>query len=199
MQGGNGTNQGGMAGAYVVYGQGTTYALASLTGFWGNTDVDFDDRDASGSYDTSGYGLTATIGRQLPIDATRTIDLRGSLGYLSFQGDAFTDSVGFDYGSSEVSFGFVKFQPALFWTVPIRDTTIRPYVRAELSQRFDYKNTASFEGEDFAYSDDDFSVAAMLGTDYAARENLTISGEIAAYASGDMNALTAKLGLKYAF
>lgn len=199
MQGGSGTNQSGMAGAYVVLGQGATYALASITGFWGSTDVDFDGRDASGSYDTSGYGLTATVGRQVPLDATRTLDLRGSVGYLSFEGDAFTDSAGFDYGSSEVSFGFIKLQPALYWSVPVDDTVVRPYLRAELSQRFDYRNTASFEGEDFAYSDADLSVAAMLGADYAVRGDLTVSGEIAGYTSADMSAVTAKLGLKYAF
>jgi outer membrane autotransporter protein len=188
-----------MFGGYAVFGKGQNYGLASLTGFWGNTDVTNDELDSTGGYDTSGYGLTLTAGRQIPLDERYTFDLRGSVGYLSFTGDAFTDSAGFDYGESEVSFGFVKLQPGINATVPFRDQTLRPYLRAELAQRIDYENTSTFEGETFTFKDNNFSAAAMLGTDYAVRNNLTLSGEIAGYTSGDFNAVTAKIGLKYLF
>jgi opacity protein-like surface antigen len=199
LRGSSGENDSGMFGGYVILAKGQTYGLASLTGFWGKTDVTNDDLDSDGSYDTSGYGLTLTAGRQTPLNERYTLDLRGSVGYLSFTGDGFTDNQGFEYGDSEVSFGYVKLQPGISAAVPFRDQTLRPYLRAELAQRIDYQNTSTFQGEEFSFQDNDFSAAAMLGTDYAVRGNLTLSGEIAGYTSGDFNAVTAKIGLKYLF
>ena len=197
LRGSDGENQSGMLGGYLVFGKGQNYGLASLTGFWGSTDVTNDDLELDRQL--RHQRLRRHPDRRPPDPPERALhlDLRGSVGYLSFTGDAFTDSQGFQYGELEVSFGYVKFQPGINATIPVGDQMIRPYLRAEFAERINYQNSSSFQGETFPFEDNDFSAAAMIGTDYALKDNLTLSGEVAGYTSGDFNAVTAKIGLKF--
>ncbi|WP_292632808.1 autotransporter outer membrane beta-barrel domain-containing protein [Mesorhizobium sp.] len=66
----------------------------------------------TGSYDTKGYAVTASVGHIFELGERTRFDLRGGLLGVSFRGDPYTDSGGNEFGKSRLSFGAIKFEPA---------------------------------------------------------------------------------------
>jgi outer membrane autotransporter protein len=197
---GDAENHSGMFGSYALFRSGTTYGLVSATGFLGRTDITNDVLNSTGDYDTAGYALTATAGHVFALNENWRFDLRGGLLGASFRGDEFTDSVGNEFGDSRISFGAVKFEPGFFAQYVLENNKIfSPYLRAELQQRFDYKNTSSLDGVDFAFDDSDFSTSVSAGANYKFAEKWTASGEVRGKFSSDSQTLGGKLGVKVRF
>jgi hypothetical protein len=200
IQTGHGENRSGMFGGYGLFRKELNYALIAATAFLGNSDITNDILGSTGSYDTTGYAVTASLGHIFMIGDRTRFDLRGGVLGVHFDGDDYADSKGNVMGGSEIEFGAVKFEPGIYEDIPLDNgMTFSPYARGELQQRFGYKNTASVDGLPIEFDDADFSAALSAGFNLKMSQTATMSGEVRGKLSSDSTTLGAKLGLKIAF
>jgi hypothetical protein len=197
---GDATNASGMFGAYGLFRQDVNYLLVSATGFWGNTDIHNDVFDSNGSYDTSGYAVTASVGRIFALNDRVRFDLRGGILGVHFEGDDYTDSAGINYGSSKVSFGAVKFEPGIYadykWD---NGMVFSPYLRGELQERFSYTNEGTIDTVNYNFEDSNFSGGLAAGFNLRTTSQFTVSSEVRGKWSDDASTISAKLGVKVTF
>ncbi|MEI5677272.1 MULTISPECIES: autotransporter [unclassified Mesorhizobium] len=197
---GNADNKSGMIGTYGLFRTGMTYGLVSATTFIGQTDINNDILASTGNYDTVGYALTGSVGHIFPLGDKWKFDLRGGALWATFEGDAFTDSQGNEFGKSKVSFGALKFEPGFYGDFALDNgMAISPYARLELQQRIGYRNTGSIAGLNFEFDDADFSVALSSGLNLQLSKTTTLSGELKTKFSSDSQSLAGKIGIKAKF
>lgn len=197
---GNGDNKSGMFGGYALFRQGYSYGLVAASAFLGGTDVTNGVLGTTGSYDTEGYAVTGSVGHIFKLSDRVRFDLRGGLLGVSFHGDAFTDSGGTEFGRSRLSFGAVKFEPGVYADYQLKNGMVfSPYARAELQQRFSYKNITEIDGREIDFDDADFSAALSTGFNMKVSQSATVSGEVRGKWSSDSSTVGGKLGLKVAF
>ncbi|MFB9983824.1 hypothetical protein ACFSQQ_04775 [Mesorhizobium kowhaii] len=197
---GEGTNKAGMFGGYALFRKNYDYALVSASGFIGGSDVTNGVLGTTGSYDTEGYAVTASVGHIFKLGERTRFDLRGGLLGVSFRGDPYTDSGGNEFGKSKLSFGAIKFEPGIYGDYTLSNgMVLSPYARFELQQRFGYKNTTEIDTREIDFDDADFSAALSTGFNLKMSELTTVSGEVRGKASSDSSTIGAKLGVKIAF
>lgn len=197
---GEGTNKAGMFGGYALFRKNYDYALVSASGFIGGSDVTSGVLGTTGSYDTEGYAVTASVGHIFKLGERTRFDLRGGLLGVSFRGDPYTDSGGNEFGKSRLSFGAIKFEPGIYGDYTLSNgMVISPYARGELQQRFGYKNTTEIDTREIDFDDADFSAALSTGFNLKVSELTTVNGEVRGKASSDSSTVGAKLGVKIAF
>ena len=196
---GNAENASGIFGAYGLVGRGLYYGVGALTGFVGDTEIDNSVLGTDGLYQTTGYAVTGSAGRIFALTERIRADLRVGGVYTKFFGDDFTDSAGNRFGSSEISFGSIRFEPGVFTSLQVGDYAVSPYLRGQISQRIGYNNEANIQGQDFSFDDADLSFGLQLGTNVTLTEKLTLKAELAGRTSEDSNQFTGKLGLKFKF
>jgi len=198
-RGGSAQNRSGIFGGYGLASHGTNYALLAGTGFFGTTDTRNDVYGSVGSYGTRGYAISGSIGKILSLGKNTKLDLRSSALWAQFFGDAHVDSQRNSFGSSEVSFGALKFQPGVFTNVAVGDVVLQPFVRGELATRLGYENSARVLGTNFDFEDSDLSGTISSGVTAKVSSNISLKAEGAWKYSGDLNSITGKLGLKIRF
>ncbi|MER9306442.1 autotransporter [Mesorhizobium sp. M0496] len=197
---GEGTNKAGMFGGYVLFRKSVDYALVSASGFIGGSDVTNGVLGTTGSYDTKGYAVTGSVGHIFMLGERTRFDLRGGLLGVSFRGDPYTDSGGNEFGKSQLSFGAIKLEPGIYGDYKLSNGMVfSPYARAELQQRFGYKNTTEIDTRKVAFDDADFSAALSTGFNLKVSDSTTVNGEVRGKASSDSTTIGAKFGLKIAF
>ncbi|TPL88511.1 autotransporter [Mesorhizobium sp. B2-3-12] len=197
---GEGTNKAGMFGGYALLRKDYNYALVSASGFFGGSEVANGVLGTTGSYDTEGYAVTGSVGHIFTLGERTRFDLRGGLLGVSFRGDPFTDSGGNQFGKSRLSFGAFKVEPGIYGDYKLSNGMIfSPYARAELQQRFGYKNTTEIDTRTISFDDADFSAALSAGFNLKVSELTTVNGEVRGKVSSDSSTIGAKLGLKVAF
>ena len=182
-----------------MVGRGLYYGVGALTGFVGDTEIDNSVLATDGLYQTTGYAVTGSAGRIFAVTERIRADIRIGGVYTKFFGDDFTDSAGNRFGSSEISFGSVRFEPGVFTSLQLGDYAVSPYLRGQISQRIGYNNEANIQGQDFSFDDADLSFGLQLGTNVTLTEKLTLKAEVAGRTSEDSSQFTGKLGLKYKF
>ena len=197
---GDANNKSGIFGGYGLFREGYNYATPLHDGFPGRN-----------RHDQRGAGLHRQLrhrglrgGRvgwpHLQMGERARFDLRGGLLGVTFSGDEFTDSGGNRYGSSEISFGAIKFEPGIYADYALENGMIfSPYARADVQQRFGYTNTASIDGVDIDFDDADFSAAVSTGFNLKMSERSTMSGEVRGKWSSDSSTVLGKVGWKVAF
>jgi hypothetical protein len=197
---GDGTNNSAMFGGYALFRQGFNYALVSASAFLGETDISNGVLNTTGSYDTEGYAVTGSVGHIFTLTDRIRFDLRGGLLGVTFTGDDYTDSGGNQFGESRISFGAFKFEPGIYADYQLENGMVfSPYARADLQQRFGYRNTTNIDGREIDFDDADFSAALSTGFNLKMSDRATVSGEVRGKLSADSSTLGGKLGLKIAF
>ncbi|GLS31138.1 hypothetical protein SAMN04488498_12445 [Mesorhizobium albiziae] len=197
---GDADNKSGMFGGYALFRQGVNYGLVSASTFIGETDVTSGVLNTTGSYDTIGYAVTGSIGHIFALSDRMRFDLRGGMLGVSFTGDDYTDSGGNQFGKSRISFGAFKFEPGIYADYAMENGMVfSPYARADLQQRFAYKNTATIDNREIDFDDADFSVALSAGFNLKMSERSTLSSELRGKFSSDSSTVGGKLGLKISF
>ncbi|MER9136978.1 autotransporter [Mesorhizobium sp. M0830] len=197
---GEGTNKAGLFGGYVLFRKSVDYALVSASGFIGGSDVTNGVLGTTGSYDTKGYAVTASVGHIFKLGERTRFDLRGGLLGVSFRGDPYTDSGGNEFGKSQLSFGAIKLEPGIYGDYTLSNGMVfSPYARGELQQRFGYKNTTEIDTREINFDDADFSAALSTGFNLKVSDSTTVNGEVRGKASSDSSTIGAKFGLKIAF
>ncbi|RVA81840.1 autotransporter domain-containing protein, partial [Mesorhizobium sp. M7A.F.Ca.US.006.04.2.1] len=197
---GEGTNKAGLFGGYALFRKDYNYALVSASGFIGGSDVTNGVLGTTGSYDTKGYAVTASVGHIFKLGERTRFDLRGGLLGVSFRGDPYKDSGGNEFGKSKLSFGAIKLEPGIYGDYTLSNgMVISPYARGELQQRFGYKNTTEIDTREIDFNDADFSAALSTGFNLKMSAATTVNGEVRGKVSSDSSTIGAKLGLKIAF
>ncbi len=195
-----------VAGGYVLYSFGASYAMNTVAIFDGQTGqrgTAF--AGGSSSYGTHGFANTSVAGHVFNLDGTATplkVDVRGGLLYSDAQGGSFSDAIG------EVLRPSTEEWTASLSAMLFRDLTlsggdtVRPYVKAGLKEQLAYSNTVedSFRGKLTTYS---FSQAgtfggAEIGLDYSF-SNVTVTGAVYGETAADQSSLGGRLGAKFAF
>lgn len=197
---GDGNNKSAMFGSYALFRQGNNYGLVSASAFLGETDISNGVLNTTGSYDTEGYAVTGSVGHIFTLTDRLRFDLRGGLLGVTFTGDDYVDSGGNQFGESRISFGAFKFEPGVYADYQLENGMVfSPYARADLQQRFGYRNTTSIDGREIDFDDADFSAALSTGFNLKMSERATVSSEVRGKLSADSSAVGGKLGLKIAF
>ncbi len=200
-----GFNEGGVIGGSVlvskIVGEGNlNYALGSIAGVFGETDVTNGANNGRGSYNTQGVMMSAKVGRNMPIADRVRLDMRFGGSYIYFHGDSFTDNVGTRYGDSETSFGLLTFEPGISTAVLMSNgVRINPSARALMQLRVGYDNTAGVNGTTFAFDDSDFTIGGELGATANLTERFTAGAAIQGRLSEDQRSIFGKLSLTYRF
>jgi hypothetical protein len=197
---GDADNKSAMFGGYGLLRKEFNYVLISATAFLGETDIFNGVLDTAGSYGTEGYAVTGSVGHIFALSERMRFDLRGGLLGAAFKGNDYTDSGGNQFGGSEISFGAVKFEPGIYADFQLENgMTLSPYARADLQQRFGYKNTSSIDTVEIDFDDSDFSAALSTGFNLKMTQSATVSGEMRGKLSSDSATIGGKLGVKVAF
>lgn len=197
---GEGTNEAGMFGAYTLFRQGLNYGLISATGFIGQSDVVNYALNTTGSYDTEGYAVTASAGHIFVLGERTRFDMRGGILGATFEGGDYVDSGGNVFGKSRISFGALKFEPGIYADYQMENGMVfSPYARADVQQRFSYRNTSDLAGTEFDFDDSDFSAAVSTGFNMRMTQSATLSAEVRGKFSSDSTTVAGKLGLKVGF
>ncbi len=197
---GDGNNNSAMFGGYALFRQDYNYALVSASAFLGETDISNGVLNTTGSYDTEGYAVTGSVGHIFTLTDRLRFDLRGGMLGVTFTGDDYVDSGGNQFGESRISFGAFKFEPGVYADYQLENGMVfSPYARADLQQRFAYRNTASIDGREIDFDDADFSAALSTGFNLKMSERATVSSEVRGKLSADSSTIGGKLGLKIAF
>jgi hypothetical protein len=197
---GDADNRSGMFGGYALFRQGVNYGLVSASAFIGETDVANGVLNTTGGYDTEGYAVTGSVGHIFMLTDRVRFDLRGGLLGVTFTGDDYTDSGGNQFGKSRISFGSFKFEPGIYADYQLDNGMVfSPYARADLQQRFGYRNTSNIDNVEIDFDDADFSVALSSGFNLRMSERATVSSEVRGKLSADSSTIGGKLGLKIAF
>ncbi len=197
---GSAFNKSALFGSYGLLKKGNDYLIVSGIGILGETDVRNSLLGSSGSYDTRGMALTASVGHIFALTDEVRFDLRGGILGAKLTGDAYTDNIGVQYSKSTLSFGGVKFEPGIYANYMLENSVaITPYLRAEFQQLFAYKNNSKTGGKNYEYDVPTFSTVLSAGMNVIVSDSLTVNGEIRAKTSGGGNSIAGKFGLKISF
>jgi len=151
---GSAENESLLYGGNVVWSYNLTYVSAMVVGHSGNTDLT-DKFLGPGnfvrfSYDTSGVIGNLVVGQVVPLGAgpnALKLDLRGSLGYVKNEGDAYDQKVPLPgiklFTSSDFEATSVAFSPMLFMDFNAGGGVMRPYIQATVRKFIDYENTTT--------------------------------------------------------
>ena len=198
---GSAINRSGLFGGYTLFRKERSYLVFSAIGLLGNTDVTNGLlNNSTGSYNTQGAAVTLSAGHIFSLTDELRLDLRGGVLAARFTGDDFTDSIGVNYGKSEVSFGGLKFEPGIYMDHKLENgMSLSPYLRAEFQQLIGYKNKSSLGGVNYEFDTATFSAALSGGANLKISSTTTLSSEIKVKASADSRSIAGKLGIKFAF
>ncbi len=200
VDGTSANNESGIVGGYATVARDGYYGVVSTAFMFGQTSIDERIRAAHAEYDTSAYSVSGTVGKLIPITGTWKLDLRGGLQYVSHSGDAFTDSIGNVFGSSEVSYWQGQLSAGLSSTIVVDDMTFQPYVRAALATDLDYQSRSSVNGFVFDFdSGNDYTFSLAGGVLANVSKKVQLSGEVSFEHSEDQDSFGGKFGVKFQF
>lgn len=213
---GEARNQSAIVGGTMLWSQGSTYALTTVVGMWGDTSlrdaIDFCNGPGLGcplrrySYDTRGFLGSLTVGQVLPISSSPSgpkLDVRAVGSYVRNVGDTFAN-----FQDDEQTWTFSTWtltgSATLFANIALQNSAIlRPYVQGYLRQEMDYRNKLRFElntGETgtvqfdqaHLYGGVDAGLSYVLG-------KMTLGAAVYYEGSGDERTLGGRVGMSWLF
>jgi hypothetical protein len=200
LDGDSASNESFIVGGYATVARNGYYGVVSSGYMWGESTIDQRIQRAHGEYDNSAYSASGTIGKFIPLGGVLNVDFRGGLQYVNHQGDAFTDSVGNNFGESEISYWEGQVSVGLFGTITSGEVVYQPYVRAALASQFDYESTTVFNGVKYDFdSGDDLTLSLSAGALANLSKRVQLSGEVSFDHSESEDAVAGKVGIKFRF
>lgn len=154
---GKAANQSAIVGGTMLWAHGSTYALTTIVGMWGNTTlrdaIDFCNGPGLGcplrryNYDTRGFLGSLTAGHVYSLSPSPTgpkLDLRSAAGYTRNIGDTFAN-----FQDDEQTWTFSTWtltgSATLFANMPLENAAVlRPYVQGYVRHEIDYRNKLRF-------------------------------------------------------
>jgi hypothetical protein len=201
-----------VGGGYALYTGGANYGMLTLSGNVGESEQISQDIGTAFSafYGTSGFVGSFIGGHVFDLIHGETfkdrgaagglkLDLRGGLGYQTFEGARFVDPAGQSLkAEAEAWIGMAS--ATVFTTTQWGEGTLRPYVKGEVRQQLSYDNTVHYYGPDaprtFGFGQNDTMGVIELGFDYALK-GATFTAAIYGDLAGDQEGVGARLALKF--
>lgn len=206
---GGADNESVIAGGTILWSQDTVYALATVTGNWGETEVDdqltlkLNGRPQGRiDYDTSGFTASGTAGNVFALSSSPQglmLDVRGTIAYAENESDRFLNTFG-DAFELEYSTWTGTGALMLFSNLTVQDNAVlRPFVQGYVRREWDYHNEIEFTGSNnFAFSQTAFDQSHTYagidtGVSYAV-QNVTVGGSVYVEGSSDEETVGGRLG-----
>ncbi|MGE0698906.1 MAG: beta strand repeat-containing protein [Hyphomicrobiaceae bacterium] len=186
---------------------GQLYGLAAVTGSVGKSEVASTVLGATGSYDTSGV-VAGVVGGMI-VPATQlfgtsapsnvAFDFRSGLSWSHHEGDAFHDSAGNRFGTTELEVLTGVSSAKVFAVYQVGTMAWRPFTQIGVAHRLDYDNRAFIGDTRIDFKDADTSVYVMSGSDIdiSSQLKLNISGR--GDFADDHRSFTGIVGVKLEF
>lgn len=171
------------------------YGGVAAGGTWGEAKTENAVIGAKSAYDGSSMTSSLFVGSIVPLTQELRVDVRGTLGYHHTQGDAHRDTLGVTYGEHTIEHVDGALSARLFAVLPAGALTLRPYIQAGVTHRFNYSNDLQIQGVDFAFDDADTSVFAAGGLDVEINDWLQLSAGIRHDQSPDYDYLSGRFGV----
>ena len=137
-----------VGGSWLWAGQGT-YVVATVVGFWGQTelvDIWGDPSAPHYHFDSVGFVGTLTAGKTIPLAASPAgpmLDLRSAIGYVFHQADPFLNIHGNEF-KARLSAWNATASATVFTNIVQNDGVFRPFVQGYVRQDFGYDHKLLF-------------------------------------------------------
>ena len=217
---GKASNESSLFGANVLWSKGSSYALATIVGFWGETHltdaIDFCGTPGPGTqctarrynFDTGGYVASLTGGHVFALSGRPDglmLDIRGVATYTDHTGAGFLNFQG-DFQKYWFSVGTLTGSATLFMNLPMSGSALlRPYVQGYVRQEIGYNNKLYFDFLDPAevpnaaarHWDQAHTYGGVdLGVSYV-KGNMTLGSSIYFDASSDEHTFGGRVGVSW--
>ena len=185
---GDGTARSVGLGGYTLYNSRPFYMLGIASHSWGHADIN----DARGKADISpnstGYVVSGNIGTLLPA-GPGALDLRLGATFANGQIDDYRDATGTSYTDTQLSETGGSASAKLLFTEDLQWATLKPFVQAGVTQRFDQSNEVFVDGVPYRFHDDDLGVFGRVGVDVSLGDSvqsyIAVRGEKSSDQRGD--------------
>lgn len=208
------SNTSAIFGASYKFSVARFYAVGTVTGFAGETDYSynlpqlldasgtptFPARNDSGSYRTSGFALSQTVGYSHDLGGGIFVDPRVGLSYVDMSGTDHTVVSPFPYDITGISYRALTGQASigLFTSTPLAGGVVGWYGRLGLDQRLFSDNHAYYGGSKIEFDTARTTLLGSVGANYKVGA-LTWSIESSLRGSADNKAFAGKAGVKFEF
>ena len=180
-------------GGYALYNSRPFYMLGIASHSWGHADIN----DARGKADISpnstGYVVSGNIGTLLPA-GPGALDLRLGATFANGQIDDYRDATGTSYTDTQLSETGGSASAKLLFTEDLQWATLKPFVQAGVTQRFDQSNEVFVDGVPYRFNDDDLGVFGRIGVDISLGDSVQSYIAVRGEKSSDREAIAAQAG-----
>jgi len=180
-------------GAYSLFNSRPFYMLGIASHSWAHADLNSAIDGADASPDSRGYLLSGNIGALLPAGGA-FLDLRVGATFAQGQIDNYRDSAGIAYTDADISDTSGSASAKLLFTHQAQWATLKPFVQAGVTQRFDESNEVLADGVPYSFHDADFSVFGRVGVDISHGDSFQAYVAVRGEKSEDRDSIAGQVG-----
>ena len=180
-------------GGYALYNNRPFYMLGIASHSWGQADINDARGEADISPNSTGYVVSGNIGTLLPAGPA-ALDLRLGATFSNGQIDDYRDATATSYTDTQLSETSGSASAKLLFTEDLQWATLKPFVQAGVTQRFDQSNEVFVDGVPYRFHDDDLSVFGRIGVDISLGDSVQSYIAVRGEKSSDREAIAAQAG-----
>ena len=158
-------------GGYSLFNSRPFYMLGIASHSWAHADLTSPTGEADVSPDSRGYIVSGSIGALLPAGGA-FLDLRVGTTFAKGHIDDYRDAAGIAFTDSDLSEASGSASAKLLFTEHLQGTTLKPFLQAGVTQRFDQSNEIVADGVPYSFHDADLSIFGRIGVDISHGEGL---------------------------
>jgi outer membrane autotransporter protein len=160
---------------------------------WAHADLNSTIGESDASPDSRGYLLSGNIGTLLPAGSA-FLDLRVGATVAQGQIDDYRDSAGTAYTNADLSETSGSASAKLLFTEQMQWATLKPFVQAGVTQRFDESNKVLADGVPYSFHEADFSVFGRVGVDISSGDSFQAYVAVRGEKSEDREGVAGQVG-----
>ena len=180
-------------GGYALYNIRPFYMLGIASHSWGQADINDARGEADIAPNSTGYVFSGNIGTLLPA-GPGALDLRLGATFANGQIDDYRDATGTSYTDTQLSETSGSASAKLLFTEDLQWATLKPFVQAGVTQRFDQANEVFVDGVPYRFHDDDLSVFGRIGVDVSLGDSVQSYIAVRGEKSSDREGIAAQAG-----
>lgn len=185
-------------GGYSLFNARPFYVLGIASQSWAHADLTSTASDTQASSDSAGYIVSGNIGALLPAGEA-FLDLRLGTSFTKGQVDDYKDGAGTAYTDGEIRETSGSASAKLLFTEHLLGATLKPFVQAGVTQRFDDSNKVLADGVPYSFDDADLSVFGRLGVDISHGDTVQSYIAVRGEKSEDRESLAGQVGFTLKF
>lgn len=204
---GDAVNDSAIFGSFALVTKGSAYAMGTIMGSSGETDVNNKAIVATSNYDTSGVIVSLVAGNVFPVKNGSqevfgdniSFDARLGVSYQYNQADSHADSQANQIGEGELEYVKGLIAGNLFTSFVSNGVFYVPYVQVGYEYRFDDSNSVVANAVLVDFTDDEDMVFGVLGLKAQASKNLEFNVSLQGRTNEDQEAISGQLGATWHF